>query len=83
LTAGWSGPAPYDVILVEGAIEVMPDTLGAQLKDGGRLLAVVGRPPLTRAMFYRSVAGDVSGWPIFDAAAPQLPGFAAPPQFVF
>ena len=30
-------------------------------------------------MLYRSVGGDVSGWPIFDAAAPVLPGFAAPP----
>jgi len=35
------------------------------------------------AMLYRSVGGDVSGWPIFDAAAPVLPGLAAPPEFVF
>jgi hypothetical protein len=34
-------------------------------------------------MVYRSVAGDVSGWPVFDAAAPPLPGFAKPPAFVF
>jgi len=83
LTAGWPPKAPYDLILINGAIEVVPGALRAQLKDGGRLLAVVGRPPLSRAMLYRSVAGDVSGWPIFDAGAPQLPGFAAPPQFVF
>jgi protein-L-isoaspartate(D-aspartate) O-methyltransferase len=36
-----------------------------------------------RAMLYCSVQGDVSGRPIFDAAAPLLPGFAAPPAFVF
>jgi len=83
LTKGWPPQAPFDVILVNGAIEVVPEELGAQLKDGGRLVAVVGRPPLARAMFYRSVAGDVSGRPIFDAAAPALPGFAAPPAFVF
>ena len=61
----------------------MPRTLCRQLKDGGRLVAVVGRPPVSRAMLYCSVQGDVSGRPIFDAAAPLLPGFAAPPAFVF
>jgi hypothetical protein len=34
-------------------------------------------------MIYRSVAGSISGWPIFDASAPLLPGFAKPPAFVF
>jgi len=83
LTAGWQAKAPYDVIFVNGAIEVVPHALCAQLKEGGRLLAVSGRAPNGRAMVYRSVAGDVSGWPIFDAAAPLLPGFAAAPAFVF
>jgi protein-L-isoaspartate(D-aspartate) O-methyltransferase len=82
LTAGWQAKGPYDVIFVNGATEVVPHDLCAQLKDGGRLLAVLGRPN-GRAMVYRSVAGDVSGWPIFDATAPLLPGFAQPPAFVF
>jgi hypothetical protein len=34
-------------------------------------------------MVYRCVGGEISGWPVFDAAAPLLPGFAAPPAFVF
>lgn len=83
LTAGCQAKGPYDVIFVNGATEVVPHDLCAQLKDGGRLLAVFGRAPNGRAMVYRSVAGDVSGWPIFDAAAPLLPGFAKPPAFVF
>ena len=83
LTQGWPAKAPYDVIFVNGAVEVVPDALRAQLEDGGRLVAVVGRAPMGRAMLYRAVAGGVSGWPIFDAAAPLLPGFAAPPAFVF
>jgi protein-L-isoaspartate(D-aspartate) O-methyltransferase len=83
LTQGWQAAAPYDVILVNGATEVVPDALCRQLKDGGRLVAVVGRGPVSRAMLYRAVGDDVSGWPIFDAAAPLLPGFAAPPAFVF
>jgi len=83
LTAGWQPKAPYDVIFLNGATEVVPHALCRQLKDGGRLVAVVGRAPTARVILYRSVAGDVSGWPIFDAAAPLLPGFAAPPAFVF
>jgi protein-L-isoaspartate(D-aspartate) O-methyltransferase len=83
LTQGWQAGAPYDVILLNGATEVVPDALCRQLKDGGRLVAVVGRGPASRAMLYRAVGGDVSGWPIFDAAAPLLPGFAAPAAFVF
>jgi protein-L-isoaspartate(D-aspartate) O-methyltransferase len=82
LTAGWPAKGPYDVVFVNGAAEIIPDTL-YQLKDGGRLVAVVGHAPTTRAMVYRSVVGDVSGRPVFDAAAPLLPGFAAPPAFVF
>ena len=83
LTEGWQAQAPYDVIFVNGATEIAPDALYRELKDGGRLVAVVGRVPTSRAMLYRLVAGDVSGWPIFDATAPLLPGFAAPPAFVF
>jgi protein-L-isoaspartate(D-aspartate) O-methyltransferase len=83
LTEGWQAAAPYDVIFVNGASENRPQALCRQIKDGGRLVAVVGRAPVGRAMLYRAVDGDVSGWPIFDAAAPRLPGFAAPPAFVF
>jgi protein-L-isoaspartate(D-aspartate) O-methyltransferase len=83
LARGWPGEAPYEVILVNGTAEIMPRELSGQLADGGRMVAVVGRAPSARAMLYRSVSGDVSGRPIFDAAAPLLPGFAEPPAFVF
>lgn len=83
LTEGWKPAAPYDVIFVNGAVEGTPETLCRQLGEGGRLIAVVGRAPAGCATLYRAVNGDVSGWPIFDAAAPLLPGFAAPAAFVF
>jgi protein-L-isoaspartate(D-aspartate) O-methyltransferase len=83
LTAGWPAAAPYDLILLDGAIEVAPDALGRQLKPNGRLAAVFGRGPAAKAMIYRSIEGHLIGRPIFDAAAPPLPGFAAPPAFVF
>ena len=83
LTQGWQATAPYDVMFLNGATEIAPEALCRQLKAGGRLVTVLGRAPTGQAILYRSVGGDVSGWPIFDAAAPLLPGFAAPPAFVF
>ena len=83
LTQGWQATAPYDVMFLNGATEIAPEALCRQLKAGGRLVTVLGRAPTGQAILYRSVGGDVSGWPIFDAAAPVLPGFAAPPEFVF
>ena len=83
LTAGWPAAAPYDLILLEGATEVAPDAVGRQLKPTGRLTAIFGRGPAAKAMIYRLIEGHLVGRPIFDAAAPLLPGFAAPPAFVF
>ena len=80
---GWAQGAPYDVILLEGACEEVPEALFAQLKDGGRLLAVVGAGPMGKATMYRKASGHVSAQPLFDAAAPLLPGFAKAPAFVF
>lgn len=83
LMEGWAPEAPYNVIFLNGASEIEPRTLFGQLADGGRLIAAFGRPPGGRAILYRSIAGNVSGWPVFDAAAHVLPGFVAAPQFVF
>ena len=82
LNAGWPARAPYDVIVVEGAIEALPSALPNQLTDGGRLVCVEGRG-LARAMLYRSETGVVSGRSVFDAAAPLLPGFSVPAAFIF
>lgn len=83
LTAGWPAEGPYDVIVLEGATEVVPAALSGQLRDGGRLACVLGRGPAAKAMLYRLIEGDFSGRPLFDAAAPLLPGFAKPAEFVF
>jgi len=84
LTKGAPAQGPYDVILLDGSSEVEPELLMRQLKEGGRLVGVIGRAPVGRAMVYRSSAGHASPHPSFDAAGPPLlPGFAKPPQFVF
>jgi protein-L-isoaspartate(D-aspartate) O-methyltransferase len=83
LAQGWPARGPYDVIVLEGASEVVPRTLFPQLTDGGRLVCIEGRGRACRAMLYVSAGGGVSGRSIFDCAAPLLPGFAEPPAFVF
>ncbi len=83
LAQGCVGEGPYDVILLQGSAEVVPPALFDQLKNGGRLIGVVGRGPQGKAMFYRRAEVDISGRPVFDAAAAALPGFAKPPEFVF
>ena len=83
LTAGWPAGAPYDVILLDGAVEIVPEALGRQLKPDGRMVGVCGRPPASKGMIYHVIEGQVVGRQIFDAAARVLPGFVAPPAFVF
>ena len=83
LIAGWAAAAPYDVILLNGSTEVVPETLGRQLKPDGRLVAVFGPAFAGNAMVYRQIEDHLVGRPIFDAAARVLPGFVAAPGFVF
>ena len=83
LTAGWPVAGPYDVILMQGATEIVPATLLRQLKNGGRLSCIIGPGPQRKVMLYRNTDGDLSGRPMFDAAAPLLPGFKQSPSFVF
>lgn len=83
LAAGSPDSGPYDAILLEGASEVVPQTLLAQLKDGGRFVGVVGRAPMGKAMIFRMNGGHATAQPLFDAGARLLPGFVKPAEFVF
>lgn len=83
LAAGWPAGAPYDLILLDGAAEIVPQALGSQLKADGELIGISGRPPALKGMIYRFIEGRFVGLPIFDAAACLLPGFRTPPTFVF
>ncbi|MGN6462706.1 MAG: protein-L-isoaspartate O-methyltransferase family protein [Pseudolabrys sp.] len=83
LEAGWAARAPYDVIVINGAIEELPQALCDQLCDGGRLVCVLGTGPGSKAMLSRTDGLEMSGRPVFDAAAAALPGFAKVPSFAF
>jgi protein-L-isoaspartate(D-aspartate) O-methyltransferase len=83
LEDGHKAGAPYDLILVEGAVEVVPEALLDQLGEGGRLVAVVGYGRSASATVFTKADGDVGDRPAFDADVPPLPGFRRPKGFVF
>jgi protein-L-isoaspartate(D-aspartate) O-methyltransferase len=84
LAAGYAARAPYDVILVNGAVAAVPAEFVGQLADGGRLIAVVKAKSGMGGAVLMTRAGNAFGQRIlFDAATPLLPGFAAPPGFEF
>lgn len=80
---GDSAIAPYDVIVLNGATEIVPEGLFRQLKQGGRLVGVFAatRPP--RATIVTHSHDDFGHRALFDAAAPVLPGLERVPAFVF
>ena len=81
---GYPDGAPYDVILIEGAVEEVPAAVQEQLAEGGRLVTVVRRPSgFGRGVLFERDRGGVSDRPVFDAASPVLPEFARRPGFVF
>ena len=80
---GYPGGAPYDVIVLDGATEIVPEVLYAQLGEGGRLVGVfaITKPP--RAMIVTRSHGDFGNRSLFDATAPLLAGLERLPAFVF
>jgi protein-L-isoaspartate(D-aspartate) O-methyltransferase len=75
--------APYDVIVLDGATEVTPDRLYAQLKDGGRLVGVFATTKPPRALIVTHSHSDFGNRALFDAAVPVLPGLERLSAFVF
>lgn len=84
LTAGWAATAPYDLILFEGCIEIVPAAIAAQLAPGGRIAAVLRQAGVGRAYVGPlDAAGQPTGLPFIEMAAPPLPGFARAAEFAF
>jgi protein-L-isoaspartate(D-aspartate) O-methyltransferase len=83
LIEGAKAEGPFDVIVVEGAIEQSPDTLLSQLAEGGRLVAVMNDGPQGKATIFLKEHGGIGRRAVFDAAAPVLAGFKKAMGFVF
>ena len=83
LAAGSAADGPFDRIAIQGAVEVMPAAILAQLKEGGRIGAIFMEDALGICRIGYKIDGRVSWRFAFNAAAPVLPGFAAEKTFVF
>ena len=83
LDAGFEKDAPYDQILIDGAVEYIPDAIIAQLADGGRLGTALIDRGITRLVVGRKAGGAFGTLSIGDAGVPALPGFSRPKAFIF
>jgi protein-L-isoaspartate(D-aspartate) O-methyltransferase len=83
LASGLKRNAPYDVILIDGAVEFVPDSLVDQLAEGGRLGTALAERGITRLVVGRKAAGAFGTLSIADAGVPALPGFDRPAAFTF
>jgi protein-L-isoaspartate(D-aspartate) O-methyltransferase len=84
LPQGYRPRAPYDVVLLCGAVVELPSEIDSQLAEGGRLLAIVkSASGIGRATLRTRTGGVVAQRVLFDAATPLLPSFLPKPAFVF
>ena len=84
LAEGYARQAPYDVILLGGAVDHLPQALTDQLAEGGRVVGVLreaGR--VGQATLWARHRGALSSRSLFEASLPPLPGIARPVRFEF
>jgi protein-L-isoaspartate(D-aspartate) O-methyltransferase len=83
LKAGWAAGAPYDVIIIDGAVEELPEAIADQLAPGGRLATGLVDRGVTRLALGRRSEGGFGVVDFADLECVVLPGFAKPKTFQF
>lgn len=83
LVTGWKKSAPYDLILIDGAVEYVPQPIIDQLAEGGRLAAAILDRGVARLSIGRRSGGGFGLVAFADADAAPLPGFSRPKSFSF
>jgi len=83
LAHGYVRQAPYDVVLINGAVPEIPDCLSNQLGEGGRMVAIVGDGAYGKGTLVTCYNGVVTSREIFDAGTPTLLGFEKNSSFYF
>lgn len=81
LAAGAPQHGPYDVVVLQGAVEDIPAAILSQVKEGGRICAIFLEGPLGIARMGYKLNGDITWRLAFNATAPVLPGFEAERAF--
>jgi len=83
LPQGHAAGAPYDVLIVDGAVEHLPDALVGQIRSGGRVVTGLVEKGVTRLASGRKTDGGFGLSPFLDSDCVVLPGFAVPQGFRF
>ena len=82
LTGGWREQAPYDAVIISGGgVETIPEAVTAQLREGGRIVALFVDGALGTVRLGTAAAGGVTWRDQFNAHAPVLPGFVRARSF--
>ncbi len=81
IAAGKPAESPYDVILINGAVPEVPRSLLDQLKDGGRLVVIIGHAAAGKAVVWSRSGATYDCREVFDATAALLPGFELTRKF--
>ena len=82
MAEGYKKQAPYNVIIISGCVEEVPDSLMSQIADEGKLLTVVGSSIAPgKGTVFRKFGKSISSFEVFEAGTPVLPGFERPPEF--
>ena len=81
---GWPSHGPYDAIVLTGSTPILPKSFQESLKPGGRLLAIVGEPPVMQAQLVTRVAREAfSSVGLFETCIAPLKNAVHPERFVF
>ena len=81
---GWDEGGDYDVIVITGSLPSLPDSYRKKLKVGGRLLAILGTPPVMEATLITRTADDQwNNQALFETELPALKNAEQPQGFVF
>jgi protein-L-isoaspartate(D-aspartate) O-methyltransferase len=83
LADGWQPEAPYGAILVGGAVPEIAPSLLDQLRDGGRLAAIILEGNTGRLKIWQRFGATYAVRTVCDASARPLPGFSRALGFVF
>jgi protein-L-isoaspartate(D-aspartate) O-methyltransferase len=81
--ANGAGAGTYSLIMIDGAIEHLPDGLAAQLADNGRIVTGLVLRQVTRLASGRKIAGHINLLAVEDLGIPVLSAFAKPKRWTF
>jgi protein-L-isoaspartate(D-aspartate) O-methyltransferase len=81
---GWNKQAPYDAIVLTGSVPILPEAFKQALAPGGRLIAVVGEPPVMEARLITRVGNSAfNSIGLFETCIAPLRNALQPERFVF